>query len=122
MRSKRDTHRAKRSGAKAVIAGAMVASMLATGAVAQARLPTPESGSAGLAAKTAVVAAIGTEGATEHVGTFRGFNRVEVKPATDGGGLSTVAVITLAGLGGIALAIPAAHVYRRRSPSRVANA
>jgi hypothetical protein len=121
MTSKRDTHKAKRSGAKAAIAGAAVAAMLATGAVAQARLPTPESGSAGPAAKTAIVAAIGTEGAAEHVGTLRGFNRVEVKPASDGG-LSTAAVVTLAGLGGIALAFPVAHAYRRRSPKRVANA
>jgi hypothetical protein len=121
MKSTLNPHQAKRSGVKALIAGATVASILATGAVAQAG-PGPYSGRGGTPAKAAVIASVGTEGAAEHGRTRGGSGRVEATPATSDDGLSTTVVIALAGIGGLALAIPAAHVYRRRNPSRVANA
>jgi hypothetical protein len=115
------TQRRNRTRTWTIVAGCTVASMLASGAVAQASLPTPGTGSAPVASAPAVSPMAQVR--SHPVPTMRGYERVQVKPAVGNDGISSTAlIITLAGLGGIALAIPATRVYRRQHAQGVANA
>jgi hypothetical protein len=122
MKGKRTNGTANRKATAAVVAGFTIASMLASGAVAQARLPTPESGTSSVAVQAPAGFPDAPAGAARHLATMRGYERVQVKPATNHDSISSTAVvITLAGLAGVALAIPATRVYRRQHGD-VANA